>query len=130
MIGDYPLLKGVHLSCVAASYGLFFLRGVWMIRDAPLLQLRSVRVAPHVIDTILLASGIALAVTLRQYPFVATWLTAKIAALALYIVLGMFALRWAKTLRARVTAWIAAQATFLYIVAVALTHDPAPWRHW
>jgi uncharacterized membrane protein SirB2 len=130
MIGDYPFLKGIHVSCVAASYALFLLRGVWMIRAAAVLRLRWVRIAPHVVDTILLASGIALAVMLRQYPLAAAWLTAKIVALLLYIMLGMIALRWGSTLPVRVTAWISAQATFLYIVAVALTHDPAPWRRW
>jgi len=42
----------------------------------------------------------------------------------LYIGLGMMALRFGKTRRARVSAWIAAQLVFLYIVLVAVTKNP------
>jgi uncharacterized membrane protein SirB2 len=80
-----------------------------------------------VIDTVLLASAIALAITIRQYPFVADWLTAKVLALVLYVALGTIALKRAKSKRARVAAWLAAQGVFAYIVAVALTHSPLPW---
>jgi uncharacterized membrane protein SirB2 len=63
----------------------------------------------------------------RQYPFVAGWLTAKVVALVVYIGLGMVALRRGRSRRARITAWIAAQAVFLYIVAVALARSPLPF---
>lgn len=97
------------------------------MRDSPLLHRRWVRIAPHVIDTVLLASAIALALMLRQYPFVADWLTAKILALVVYIGLGLMALRFARARRTQLFAWLAAQAVFIYIVAVALTHNPLPW---
>src|SRR5688572_1228108 len=124
MILDYPLLKAVHVGCAAASYTLFVVRGVWMIRDSPLLGRRWVRIVPHVNDTLLLAAAIALAVMLRQYPFVHGWLTAKVLALAVYIVLGMMALRPGRQKQARVACWIAAQGAFLYIAAVAYTRNP------
>jgi len=120
---DYLLLKLTHVTCVALSYAGFVLRGIWMIRDSPVLERRWVRVLPHVVDTVLLASAIALAVVLKQYPLVEPWLTAKVAGLVLYIVLGMVALRYGTTRGVRMGAWIAAQAVFLYIVAVALTRS-------
>jgi len=61
---------------------------------------------------------------LRQYPFVQGWLTAKVVALAGYILLGMVALKPGRPKGARVAAWVAAQIVFLYIVAVALTRNP------
>ena len=82
---------------------------------------------PHVIDTVLLASAIALVVMSRQYPLVNGWLTAKIVGLIFYIGLGMVALRHRKTRHTRIAAWVAAQAVFVYIVAVALTRNPLPW---
>lgn len=118
----------VHVSCVLASYTMFFVRGIWMMRASPLLQARWVRVLPHVVDSLLLASALTMAFMLRQYPFVNGWLTAKVLALCCYIVLGVVALSRGRTPGTRISAWIAAQAVFLYIVAVALTHDPAPWR--
>ncbi len=124
---DYVSLKITHVSCVALSYVLFVVRGTWMMRESELLQRRWVKIVPHVIDTVLLASAIALAVTLSQYPALHAWLTAKVVGLLLYIGLGMVALKRGKTRRVRVVAWLTAQAVFFYIVAVALTHNPLPW---
>ena len=123
---DYLALKTIHIACVVASYALFVMRGAWMIRESTLLQRRWVKIVPHVIDTVLLASAIALAMMMRQYPFVQPWLTAKVIGLAVYIGLGMVALKRGRTKRTRVAAWIAAQAAFLYIVAVALAKNAAP----
>lgn len=121
---DYIALKYVHLACVMLSYAGFFVRGVWMIRDSAMLERRWVKVLPHVNDALLLATAIALAWMLRQYPFVHGWLTAKVVALAGYILLGMVALKPGRPKGARVAAWAAAQVVFLYIVAVALTRNP------
>lgn len=121
---DYLVLKLVHVACALLSYGGFVVRGVWMIRGSPLLERRWVRVAPHVVDTVLLASAIAMAVMTRQYPFVHGWLGAKLLALLLYIALGTIALRQGRCRRIRIGAWIAAQGVFGYIVAVAITRNP------
>ena len=120
---DFLVIKAVHVTCVAVSYALFLVRGIWMIRDSAMLERRWVRVLPHVNDTLLLVAAIALVLTLRQYPFVHGWLTAKVVALAGYIVLGRVALRPGRAKAARVAAWIAAQIVFLYIVAVAYTRN-------
>ena len=124
---DYAVLKLIHVTCVAASYALFVVRGAWMMRESPLLDQRWVRVVPHLVDTALLASAIVMAVMIRQYPFAAGWLTAKLLALVCYIGLGMTALKRGKTRSMRIIAWIAAQAVFFYIVAVAITRNPWPW---
>lgn len=124
MISDYLVLKAVHVACAAASYGLFFVRGIWMIRDSPLRRLRWARIVPHVNDTVLLASAIAMVVLSGQHPFQQGWLTAKIVALVVYIALGMVALRYGRSRRSRIAAWLAAQLVFCYIVAVALTRHP------
>ena len=123
----YSLLKQLHLTTIAVTLALFVLRGIWMMTAPARLQSRWVRILPHVNDTLLLASGIALAVRLQQYPFVQSWLTAKFFALILYIVLGTYALKRGQTQRQRIAAWIAALLVFAYMVAVALTHSPAPF---
>jgi uncharacterized membrane protein SirB2 len=124
---DYIAIKFIHVGCVAISYALFVVRGVWMMRDCALLQRRWGKIVPHVVDTVLLASAIALALMSHQYPFAHGWLTAKVAGLLVYIGLGMVALKRGKTRGTRVAAWLAAQAVFFYIVAVALTRRPLPW---
>ncbi|MHB1249164.1 MAG: SirB2 family protein, partial [Polaromonas sp.] len=55
--------------------------------------------------------------------FVQAWLTAKVLALTVYIVLGSVALKRGKTRGVRRWAFAAALAAFVYIVAVALTRQ-------
>lgn len=121
-------IKYLHLSCVLLSYTLFFMRGVWMLRTAPILQQRWVKVFPHVVDTVLLLSAVTLAFQLSISPLSNPWLMAKIIALLLYILLGTIAIKRGKTQKIRLAAWLSAQLVFIYIVAVALTHNPLPWQ--
>lgn len=123
----YAWIKLVHMGSAALSFGLFFLRGVWMLHQPQHLQRRWVRIVPHVIDTVLLGSAVALAVLSRQYPGVQDWLSAKVVALLVYIVLGMIALKRGRTRTVRALAWLAALATFVYIVAVARTRSAWPF---
>lgn len=123
---SFMLLKTLHVGCVAVSFSLFFLRGLWTLNDSPLMRQRWVRIAPHVVDTLLLGSALALAVLIRQYPFADAWLTAKVLALLLYIILGSLALKHARSRAARLSCWLAAQAVFGYIVLVAINHNPLP----
>ena len=125
----YGFLKQFHLATIAITLTLFVLRGVWMMADSPRLQARWVRIVPHVNDTLLLASGLSLAVLLGQYPLVNGWLTAKLFALILYIVLGTVALKRGRTKGMRIAAWIAALLVFGYMVAVAVTRAPVPFMH-
>lgn len=116
-------VKLIHIITATLSISGFVLRGIWKLTDSPLLRQRWVRIVPHVNDTLLLGLGLWLAFSIRQYPFVHAWLTAKIVAILAYIGLGMVALRFGKTRAVRVTAFAAALAVFAYIVAVALTRS-------
>ncbi len=118
---DYSAIKQLHIACAALSGSLFLLRGIWMLRDSSLLQRRWVRVVPHVVDTLLLTSAIFLVVFSGQYPFAQSWLTAKVLALLVYIVLGIVALRPGRSKALRGWALIAALAVFAYIGSVAMT---------
>ncbi|MCO6427203.1 SirB2 family protein [Nitrosomonas communis] len=122
---SYALLKLIHVSAVLLSYLLFLTRGIWMMRASAQLQQRWVKIMPHVIDTVLLASAIMLAVLIQQNPLTDAWLTAKVVGLLVYIGCGMVALRFGKTRTVKVGSWIMAQVVFFYIVLVALTKNPA-----
>lgn len=124
---DFTVLKMIHLTTAAVSYTLFFVRGIWMINGSPRLSERWARIVPHVNDTLLLAAAIWMTILTHQYPGTHAWLTAKLAALLVYIGLGTVALKRGKTRRTRITAWLVAQAVFFYIVAVALTRNALPW---
>jgi len=124
---EFATLKAIHICTVAVSYILFFVRGIWMLSDSPLLQQRWVRIVPHVNDTLLLAAGVWMTAIIQQYPGTHGWLTAKLTGLVLYILLGLVALRPGRAKRVRAAAWIAAQVVFGYIVAVAFNHQPLPY---
>ncbi|BBB27752.1 SirB2 family protein [Amphritea japonica] len=123
----YLALKHTHITFAVLSILFFTLRGFWMLSSSEKLQQRWVRIAPHIIDTLLLASAIALAFTINQYPFSESWLTAKLIALIAYIVLGTIALKRGKTRNIRTLAFIMALLCVGYIVWVALSHNPQPW---
>ncbi|OGI49743.1 MAG: regulator SirB [Candidatus Muproteobacteria bacterium RIFCSPHIGHO2_12_FULL_60_33] len=121
------LLKHVHVICAVLSISGYLLRGVWMMRESPWLRKKWVKVAPHVIDTVLLGSAVLLTVRIQQYPFVHGWLTAKVLALIAYIALGTVGLKYGRTRKIRIAAWLGAVAIFLYIVLVALTRQVLPF---
>ena len=124
-MSSYIFLKLIHVSSVILSYSLFMTRGIWMMRESAQLQRRWVKIMPHIVDTVLLASAIALAILIKQYPLADAWLTAKVIGLLVYIGLGMVALRFGKTRITKISAWVMAQIVFFYIVMVALTKSPA-----
>lgn len=126
----YLLVKSLHVACAAASIAGFCARGTLMLRSSRLLDAPWVRVAPHVVDTVLLASALWLAWAIGQYPFVHGWVTAKVIALLAYIALGSVALRRGRTKSVRAAAFAAALAAAAYIVSVALTRDPRGALAW
>lgn len=127
LASHFITIRLVHVACVALSGSLFCVRG--------LLRLASIRAANHwllrmtsyVIDTTLLVAAILLTSILHQYPFTDAWLTTKLLLLLLYIVLGTYALKRARTPAGRGIALACALLTFAYIVGVAITHQPAGW---
>ncbi|MFJ7566306.1 SirB2 family protein [Herminiimonas sp. NPDC097707] len=121
---SYIALKHLHITCAVLSISLFLLRGMLMLRQSPALQQRWLRITPHIVDTALLASAVTMVVWSQQYPFVQSWLTAKVIALIVYIGLGTIALKRGKTRATRLHAFLAALAVFAYIIAVALSKQP------
>lgn len=121
----YHGIKHLHMLLAVLSLTGFVLRGIWMMTESGLLQRKLVRVLPHVVDTLLLVTAIALAVMLSQYPFVAGWVTAKVLGLVAYIVLGVIALRSGRTKGIRIAAFACAVVVFVWIASVAMTKNPA-----
>ena len=120
-------LKTIHVASVILSITGYVIRGVWMMRESPWLGKKWVRIVPHVIDTTLLGSAILLAIIIQQNPFAQGWLTAKVLALIAYIVVGAIGLKYGRTKKIRIAAWLGAIAIFLYIVLVALTRQVLPF---
>ena len=120
---NYSIIKIVHIACVVISASLFVMRGIWVIQESGNLAKRWVRTTPHIVDTFLLLSAILLAIGLQQYPVTHGWLTAKVAALLIYIGLGMVAIRHGHNRQLRIVSWIAALVVLAYIIGVAVTRS-------
>ena len=124
MIEFYGEIKWVHIAAVVCSGSLFALRGAGVLAGARWPMWAPLRYLTYTVDTVLLTAALMLITILHQYPFVNSWLTAKVCLLLVYIVLGSFGLKRARTPRARAWCYAAALAVFLFIVGIARTHSP------
>lgn len=130
MIEFYGDIKWVHVCAVIASGSLFLLRGAGVLAGARWPMWAPLRYLTYTIDTVLLTAALMLVTILHQYPFVQAWLTVKVLLLVVYIVLGTFALKRARTPRSRALFYFAALAVFLFIASVARAHDPLGFLTW
>ncbi len=121
---SYLALKHIHITCAVLSGLGFCLRGWWMLTGSPWLKHRLTRTLPHIVDTVLLGSAIAMAVMSGQYPFAQAWLTAKLVGLLAYIGLGTMALKRGRTPAIRARIFLMAVLSYTYIVGVALSKSP------
>ena len=121
---DYVVVKLVHQTAVTRSISGFFIRGAASLSGAQWVNSRAAKTLPHLVDSVLLLSALALAWMLRLTPGNAPWLLAKIVGLVVYVGLGVVALRPGRPLKVRAAAWGAALATVGWIVSVAVTKSP------
>ena len=112
------------MGSAALSILFFVTRAYWSIIGSGKLQLRFVKIAPHVIDTVLLVCGVILTFMLGGLQ---AWIVAKLIALVLYIGIGTIAIKRGKSTGIRTLAALIAVALFFYIVGVALAHNPMSW---
>lgn len=119
----YLALKHLHLTFVALSLIFFVLRGIWLFLNSSLLAKKWAKILPHVISTLLLLSGVVLAVHLGLSPGSQPWLLAKIIALVVYIGLGVATFKVSNSNLSK-TLWVSALVVFAYMVSVAITKNP------
>ena len=115
---NYLVLKQAHVVLALVSVCGFVLRWYWKRTEHPLASTRAVRIVPHVIDTLFLAAGVAMAVMIGQYPLTHGWLTAKVGGLLLYILLGMVAMHSAPGSRRAALAFFLRLAVYAQRVAL------------
>ncbi len=116
-----------HFSCVVLSLTLFIWRGARLWAGRPVTARMWQRTLPDSIDTLLLFSGIMLAMQLGFSPLNTDWLAAKLAAILLYIIVGAIALKFAQQRWLQRSCFITAIILFSYIVAVARSMSATPW---
>jgi uncharacterized membrane protein SirB2 len=119
------LLKTFHIALAYITVIGFVLRGIWAIADSELSSLRWAKITPHVVDTLLLSLGIAMAISLQISP-TQDWLTAKIIALLSYIGFGVVTMR-AKYRPLKIAAFVLALTSVVYLISVAFTRKAMPF---
>jgi uncharacterized membrane protein SirB2 len=128
LLAYYTLVKSLHVTAVAVSGLLFLVRGVLVLAgSARWARLAPVRFASYAIDTVLLIAGLLLVAMLPGAVFASHWLAFKLLLVVVYIVLGVLALRRARSRAARAAAFAAAVAVYALIVGIALAHHPLGW---
>jgi uncharacterized membrane protein SirB2 len=120
------LLKEFHVAFAYLTVASFAIRGLLSIAESPMRNAKWMRIAPHVIDTLLLLFGIALAVTLSLSPLANGWLMAKIVGLVAYVGFGVMAMR-ARTRPLKIVGFVLAIASVGYIFAVAYSKQVMPF---
>lgn len=131
MVEFYPQIKAVHVAMVLASGGLFLLRGLLAWNGPRQGTLHSLlRYASWSVDTTLLTAAMMLLTILPGAVFANGWLTLKVILLVVYVVLGVFALRRAKTFRARLWSYLGALWVFFAIYSIARAHQPLGFYTW
>ena len=127
MMEFYLPIKWVHICAVLLSGCLFALRGGAALCGAVWPYAAAARYTSYAIDTMLLSAALMLATILPAGYFSNHWLTTKLALIAVYIVLGAFALRRTRSRGARVLCLAAALATFVSVIGIAIAHHPLGW---
>ncbi|MEL4016165.1 SirB2 family protein [Dryocola clanedunensis] len=126
-MATYFALKHLHILTVIISVSLFVLRYWWQYRESPMSGRRWVRIVPHINDTLLLGSGVALVMVTHFYPFTpqGTWLTEKLFGVIIYIALGFIVLgRRPRSQQLRWIAFLLALVVLYIIVKLATTKIP------
>jgi uncharacterized membrane protein SirB2 len=124
MIEFYPQIKAAHVGLAFASGALFAMRGAGVLSGWRWPMALPLRWTSYAIDTSLLTAALMLLTILPWGLFANGWLVTKIVLLVAYIALGTFALRRARTWRARAMCYVAALLIFFCVVSIARAHHP------
>lgn len=120
------MLKQIHLFFVALL-AISFIGRIALAEIKPaILKRRWLKIIPHLLDTLLLFSGIALIIRGDWLPADYGWMVAKLIALLCFIGLGMIAMRAQGSKR-----WLAfagALLCLLYIIMVAIGKRALPFN--
>jgi len=115
------IIKYIHILSALLSISGFVYRGILKLTAPEKLTRKWLKIAPHIIDTVLLTSAIYLVVIAELYPNAFNWVSVKIIALVIYIILGLFTLRFCQTRANIIVSFILAMTVFTYIIFVAKT---------
>ena len=89
----YAAFKHLHVLFVVISVVLFVVRFIWKQRDSGMLQKKWAKIVPHINDTLLLLSAIAMLVISQRAPIADPWVTEKVIGVIGYILFALIAMK-------------------------------------
>ena len=116
-------VKHIHLFMIACSVLLFIVRYALMMVDSDLRNKAFFKRVPHVVDTAMLLSGVALIFITGFIPFTgaAPWLTEKLTCVLVYIALGFVTLGNSKNKVFKTFAFLGALGWLMVAANIAMT---------
>ncbi|AZL84252.1 MULTISPECIES: SirB2 family protein [Aliivibrio] len=119
----YTAVKHIHLFMIACSVLLFIVRYALMMVDSDLRNKAFFKRVPHVVDTAMLLSGVALIFITGFIPFTgaAPWLTEKLTCVLVYIALGFVTLGNSKNKVFKTFAFLGALGWLMVAANIAMT---------
>ncbi|WP_277601587.1 SirB2 family protein [Colwellia sp. Arc7-635] len=117
------MLKHLHMTIAAISVLLFVFRFALTLVNSNKLTLKWLKIAPHIIDTLLLGLGIALAVKLSINPAEQLWLAEKLFAVVAYIFTGYYTLKLARNRTMQIIGFLGAIGWVMLIVRIAISKE-------
>jgi len=123
----YMIVKHSHLTLMLLSVSFLIIRVLASTQNAQWLQQKWAKIAPHIIDTLLLISAVILMTLISQYPIADNWISAKVVALIAYIGLGTMAFKGNKSALTKIFFLLLALTVIGYMIAVAVTKQAFPW---
>ena len=114
-------MKHFHMLLAVLSISLFTVRFFWLLKESDMLSKKWVKITPHVIDTLLLAIGVTMAVKLAINPLEYMWLGEKIIAIFAYIFTGYYTLKLARNRMMQIMGYLGALGWFVLIFRIAQT---------
>lgn len=114
------IIKYIHVTCAILTAFSFTIRCIWMLQGSRLLDIRATRIVPHIIDAVLLFSGILLLINYYRDFYHYDWLLLKLMAIILYIISGSVALKYGRTLTVRFAAMLVSFGLLAAIIILAV----------
>ena len=124
MMAYYLQIKWLHIVMVLCSGSLFALRGTAVLAGARWAMAAPLRFLSYAIDTTLLTAALMLVTVLPSAMFANGWLLVKLCLIAVYVVLGSFALKRGRTPAMRMACFFAALLVYGFVLGIARAHHP------
>lgn len=122
----YASLLLLHKLAVLTSIAVFFVRGLGVIYDREWVKRKPVKVVPHIIDTLLIASAIGI-VIVTPFAFSDPWILVKLIGVFVYVGLSVAVFKIAKSRVQRALFWVLNLAVLFFLVAVAVEKQVWPF---